>query len=391
MLDYFNNFLNRTPKSSSLYMGRLNSYLDGLESGNTTIVERNARFTIDPIPSNGIDYINSMIVRADIPHILKFDDDVDRLRAIHREYRTPVFSDFIRQSPMRRRNFVGGQMVRTAEFILITDDFNITDELPLGENLDSWLQAVKPLRLLDHDSLEIRQDVVTSKLRFNYEPPNQAVFSLNIVKLLALYSKYRLSHPEEFVERVNNFPFIFKACINPLLQDSLRVYMINIIFDLLEGKLRSPDYIFDTGKILHGTYSSFIRANRDSAISELQNIFDKCADSKIKPDELLVTIKIDSKQTLYEYIQWILDSHYIGSGGNQFTWVEFIMQYKIMSIMMMLYSLQPDSVRSRDLCRIFRRYSKVLANTRFWAHARNPIVAGTLKSNFDHLNELCNR
>lgn len=353
------------------------------------VIDRNDRFTQDPIPSAGIDFINSMIVRADIPYLLKFNNDVDRLKAVYNEYASPVYSDFIRQHPQRKRFFIGGSMIHTAEYITITDDFNLTDELPFGENIEEWMRIVRPFRVIDYDSFEYRFDVISSKLKFNYEPPTQAVFSLNIIKLLMLYTKYRLTYPERFDERINNFPFIFESCINNMLYDNNRIMLLNIYFDIVSNKLIDRNYKFDSDKIVYSQFSYFIKNNREATIGEIQSMIDRCADSRLKPDELLINLKVSPEMNLYDYIRWVIDSLYVGSGGTQFTWVEFIIQYKILSILIMIYSLQPDSNRTKELYRLFRIMSKRLRNTRFWAHARNPVVVEILKSNFEYLVKLC--
>ncbi len=391
MLDNLANFLQRVPKASSIHLGRLPNYIHVLDTGVQSVIDRNNQFTLDPIPSAGIDYINSLIVRADIPYLLKYENDVDRLRAVYREYASPVYGDMIRQHPYKKRHFIGGQMIHTAEYLAITEDFNLTDEVPFGGAVDQWFETVRPLQLIDLDSLETRLDVVNSKIKFNYEPPTQAVFSLNIVKLLLMYTKYRLSYPAEFEERTNNYPFIYRACINPLLKDCTRVYLINIISDMVAGKLDNPDYVFDSDKILNSQFSYFLKNNRDAAIFEMQNLIDKCVAGKVKPDELLIALKVDADTNLYDYIQWVIDNHYVGNGGIQFTWLEFIIQYKILTILIMIYSLQPDSVRTQELYRLFRIMANRIKNTRFWAHAKNPQVIYLLQNSFQRLTELCQK
>jgi len=387
MLDDLNGFLDRTRRTSTMSMIRLNSYIQNLTDGTESVIARNNRFTQDPIPSAGIDFINSMIVRADIPYLLKFNNDVDRLGAVSREYASPVYSDFIRQHPQRRRFFIGGSAIHTTEYVTITED--LEGRLPVGCDIGEWMRVVRPFRVIDYDSFEYRFDVVSSKLRFNYEPPNSAVFSLNITKLLMLYTKYRLTYPERFEDRINNFPFIFDTCINNMLYDNNRIMLLNMYFEIISNKLVNKNYTFDSEQIIYSQFSHFIKNNREAAIGEIQNMIDRCTNSRMRPDELLVNLKIDVDMSLYDYLRWLPDGWYVGSGGTQFSWIEFIIQYKALSLLLMIYSLQPDSHRTKELYKLFRIMSRRLRNTRFWAHARNPVLVDILKSNFEYLVDLC--
>lgn len=389
MLSELETFFQRVPRASPIGMPNWEKYLDLLDAGTYKLNDRNDRFTNDPIPSAGIDFINSLIVQADIPHLLKVDNDVDLLRQVYREYQSPAYSDYIRQNPLKEKFFVSGEMSSVPEIVMVTEDFHIGDNLPLGEpDYAEWARVVKPLRALDLDSDEVQLDVVTSRLKYRYLPPRKAVFSLNIIKLLVLYIKHRRAHPEAYLERTNNLPFIYQTCIAPLLYDNLRTYILNIVHATLLGKTIDINYEFDEDEILHGNFSQFITANRSSAMRELNELLDKCARGRVKPDEVLITLKVDRETSLYDYMIWLVESHFVGHSGRQFEWVEFLRDNTALSILLRLFGLHQDSRRTDDLYKRFSRTGVRAESRRFWSHARPRFLSQYVKDRFLELSSL---
>lgn len=388
MLKELGTFISRIPKSYRISMPRLQSYLHHIYRNTDLLIEQNARFTNDPIPSRGIDYLNSLITRADITYLLKFENDVDRFTKIVREYQGANYSDFIRQYPIREKSFIFSHRGRTAEYLLITDDFDITEEIPFGSNnFDDW-RVLRPIMMLSNDSPEIKLDIITSKFRYRKIPPKEAVFSINVVKLLALYTKYRLCYPEKFIDNTNNYPFIYEYCILPMLHDNVKTWITKIIYDIVILKTIDPMSKYSDSELTTGEESVFILGGRQSALIEIEDLITKCVSGKIKPDEVLVSLYIDKNTNMLGEINNLLDKHFIGNSGNQYRCGEFIREYFILSTMLRLYQLQPDSNRSRELRRVFNIVSKRLANTRFWTGIGNPFVASDVQMKFELIQSI---
>jgi hypothetical protein len=369
-------------------MPRHRSYLNHIHSGVTHLIERTDKFTNDPIPSAGIDFINSLIVRADIPYLLKFTNDVDRFYKIYKEYRSPLYSDFLRQYPVREKNFIFSRKGKSVEYLLISDDIDIIENIPFGSNnLNDWLR-VRPLRMLSNDSPEIQLDIITSKLRYREKPPMEVVFSINIIKLLMVYTKYRLMYPEQFVENINNYPFIYKACLLPLLYDNIKNWMMKIIYDITILKAIDSKATYDTDGLIHGEKSVFIPGGRQAALLEVEDMITKCADGKVKPDEVINSLYISENKNILQELRWLTDSHYIGHSGAQYRWLEFVREYFSLATMVAIYGLQPNSNRSYELKVLFDVVAKRLANTRFWSNAGNPFLVKHIENKFEMICSL---
>ena len=389
MLEELATFISRTPHSYSIAMPRLNLYLSQLLRGTDKLVWRTGTFTSTPGSSVGIDYLNSLITRADIGYLLKFSNDYTRFIKVNHEYRSPNYGDFIRQYPIKENAFIYSKRGSTIEYCLITDDFDIIQNLPLGENDFKLWAKVSPVKMLSNDSPELLLDIITSRLRYRKKPPKEVVFSINIPKLLMVYTKYRLMFPEiNFNNLDANYHFIFKFCLLPLLYDNVQCWMTKIIRDIVELKKQDPKALYDTNELIIGEKSTFVLGGRHPAILELENLITKCAEGKVRPDEVLNSVCVAVGVNLFDEVNWMMNSCYIGNRGVQFRWASFEREYFLLSTMCALYSLQPDSNRTQELKTLFQIMAGRMNNARFWAGVGNPYIASAIEEKFNKLRGL---
>ena len=330
--------------------------------------------------------MNSLITRADIKYLLKFPNDLDRFSRILREYRSPAYGDILRQYAVREKHFTYCEKAVPVEYLLITDDFDILDHMPIGSNDSYKWMSMRPFKMLSSDSTEILLDITSSKLKYRKYPPKEVVFSINIPKLLMMYTKYRLLHPEEFVENTNNYPFIYKSCILPMLYDNIKTWLLKIIFDITELKLSDPSATYSDDKLISGEKSTFVIGNRQSALSEIDDLLTKCAHGKVKPDEVIVSLSTGLKTNLLTDMNYLMTSHYIGNRGNQYRWADFEREFFTLGIMLNIYKLQPESNRTLELKRVFDIVYRRLENIRFWSSVGNPFIAAEIERKFKSLN-----
>lgn len=389
MLTELRPFISRIPHSYKIQMPRLRNYLDGLQRGTDELFDQNSRFTRDPIPTPGIDYINSLITRADIPYLLRFQNDVERLVKVNKEYHSPMYSDFIRQYPMRFKYFIKGRKHRTIEYMLITDDLEIVDQLPLGsDNFADWMN-VRPVQMLSNDSPDIELKVTASYFMYRKNAPFEVVFSVDVVKLLMVYTKYRFLYPEEFIENTNNYPFIYKTCILPMIYDNVRTWILKSVYDIVMIKNIDPTMKYDFQKAVISDDSIFIPNNRHAALLELEDLIEKCVNGKVKPDEVINSIFIDPETNLLGALKKTMTNYFIGDyGGAQYRWLEFVKEYFLLSTVIGIYGLQPESNRSLELKRLFDVITRRLNNTRFWSNANFPFAVENIKNKFETICSL---
>lgn len=369
---------------------RLELYIRDVYQNNIRLIERNKRFTEDPIPSKGIDMISSLINRADIPYLLQYTNDVDRFTRIQREYQRATYSDFIRQYVIVRKAFIYNESMESAEYVTITEDFSDISSIPFGNNSwGDWLNKLQPVNMLMNNSTEILLDNVTSRLKYRNMPPMETVFSINITKLLMMFTKYRLLYPEKFTLTTNNYPFIYETCIGPLLNDSIRCWLLSVISLIVQTKLVNPNAKLDRDVLMFGEKSNFVRNNLFPAINEIEAMIENCANRRIRPDIVLNSLMIAPGISILAEINRHLDNLHIGMfSGNQYYWLTFVKEYQLLLLMVMIYSLYPDDRRSIDLSRRYRLYANRIRNMRFWQHVKYPYLVDDIKLKFELLDDI---
>lgn len=386
MLEDLRGFIDRIPTSYSINMPRLHNYLYDLQLGVLRLALRYKRFTTDPVRSSGIDYLNSLITRADIPYLLKFTNDIDRFSRSVKEYNSPAYGDILRQYVVREKNFIYCEKSTPIEYLLMTNDFDILDHMPVGSAESYKWMKVRPFKMISNDSPEILLDITTSRLKYKRHPPKEVVFSINVPKLLMMYTKYRILHPEEFIEHIDNYPFIYKSCIVPMLYDNIKTWLMKIIYDITLLKLNNPEASYSSDKLVHGEKSSFILGSRQSALFEIEDMLTKCAHGKIKPDEVITSLKTGLNSTLLTDMNYLMSSCYVGNRGNQYRWAEFIREFFLLSTVLNIYRLQPESNRTSELKRVFDIVYRRLNNIRFWSSVGNPFVGESIRRKFESLD-----
>jgi len=361
-------------------------YLDNLDIGMRRVMNRNRQFVTDPIPSAGIDFINSLLARADINHLLKYPNDMDRFIRVQKEYNSAEYSDFIRQYSIKEKFFFYSEVMNTLEYLLITDDYDLLDNLPIGSSdWNEWLK-VRPVQLLVAPTKELRLDNTATKLRYEYTPPVEAVFSINIPKLLMLYTKYRLMFADRFGDNTNNYPFIYQTCILPLLIDLNKTWVLSIINDIVTGKLVDPNFEMSTDLFMFSDRSYFASNNLGASIKELERLVDKAVSGSAKPDEVFGSFSIEpGSRILTDNLIEFRDNHYIKNAGIQYQWMSFVKDYPLIKLMVNTFMLQPDSSRTNLLLRILNVVTLRMKRTKFWEHIHSPIVRSHVKDKFDTL------
>jgi hypothetical protein len=385
MLITLKRFLSKISGVGVIKLPRTEKYLSHLHKGVTNIIRRNARTITDPIPSKGIDIINSLIVRADIRHLTKFNNDMERFVRIQKELSGPAYSEYIKKDIIRENAFCYNEFMSTTEYVLITSRYDILDPLPLGsDSMITW-GKIRPLSNLMMDTSEMRLDNTATRLRYEISPPIEAMFGINLTDLLMLYTKYKILNKNNKDITSNNYPFIYSYCILPILYDVSKRWFINIIEDIVLGKLIDKDYIFDKCKLIYGDRTFFARANIDKAIDEVTLLIDNVISGTMKPDQLVNSLLVGHGTSLLAEIQNMRDDHYVLNTNRQYYYLNFIQQYPILSLLVNIYKLQPGATRSEQLKKILEIEIGRLLNTKFWQSTSNPFIRDRIKEKLDSL------
>jgi len=384
MLTLIDRYLRPRP-GGKLMLGRFSQYLNNINRNVEQVLAYYLETVVEPIPTAGIDLINELLIRTDLKYLLSRDNDFDRFRKIEKEY-TSMFGSYIRQYPVKEKTFFKSRSIRTNEIILFTDRFDLPSIIPFGSNnWDEWAK-LRPVQILFANTFELSMNNRSSSIKYSTLPPSEVVISINIPLLLNLYTKYRIinkNSKEEFGLRTDNYPFIYKTCIAPLIKDLTSCWVTNIIDSMISGKLENPDFKFNTDLLIGMERAYFISSGID-AFDDLEKMIDTYIKGTMEPAVLLNSLMINTEQSLLEKTIEVKDNHFIKDGGQDI-WLTFMKDYQYFHILKNVYELKPDLNTSEQFFRLSTIIGNKYRNTRFWNHAKNPFIRSIIEERFIEL------
>ena len=362
---------------------KMNNYLFSLLTGTYTLIELNNKFVNDPIPSSGLDYINSMLIRVDMDYLLRFKNDIERYGKIEKMMATNSFSDFIYKDAVHESGFIKPTLYGTIEYYIPINDVDAITTFPMGSNnIADWM-TMRPFRMIENKSMELSMDNLATRFKYNKYQPFSTLFTLNVPLLLLLYTKYCILEQDREGESINRYPFIYTTCVRPLLYDSYRAWMMSIYSAMVTNTLLDNDPL-DGVEYLISNRGSFARAGIKKALEEINDLLIKCRTGSISPDVILNSLGVRYGYSLSDEIAYIRDNNFV-KGGLQYYWLTFLKDFDLLNLILSIYSLAPDNARSKQLFKLVEIALRRLQNNKFWNHAPDPNTKELIKLSFDEL------
>ena len=197
----------------------------------------------------------------------------------------------------------------------------------------------------------------------------------------------RRNSREEFKIRTDNYPFIYKTCLAPMLRDLAQTWVLYVMSTIISNRITDPNYYFNQEMLIGSDRAYFINSSINAAVDEIIKSVDKCAEGKMYPLILLDSLKVNPQQTLLDTINSVKDDHFIAEGGQN-TWLCFLKDYQYLKIVKDVFSLQPDLISTKMFFRQMDLIGRRYANTRFWSHIKNPIVKNNVEERFIDLFDI---
>ena len=362
---------------------KMNNYLFSLLTGTYNLIELNNKFVHDPIPSSGLDYINSMLIRVDMDYLLKFKNDIERYGKIEKMMSTNSFSDFIYKDAVQESGFVKPTFYDTIEYYIPITDIDSITTFPMGsDNINDWM-AMRPFRMIENQTTELSMDNLATRFKYSKNQPFSTVFTLNVPLLLLLYTKYCLLEQDKEGESINRYPFIYTSCVRPLLYDSCRAWMMTIYSAMVTNTLLTNDPLDGIEYIINNR-GSYARVGIKKALVEIKDLLIKCRTGAISPDVILNSISIRYGYSLADEIPYIRDNNFV-KGGLQYYWLTFLKDIYLLKLIIGIYSISPGNSRSKQLFKLVEVVLRRLQNAKFWNHAPDPNTKELIKFNFTEL------
>lgn len=376
MLTELNTFLSRISVTQKIQLPRLNSYLSNIANSiRSAIITSN---TNNPIPSNGLDFLFSIISTCDIRYLLKFRNDFERFIKLNNEYNNNL-SIFIKNLyPIKTDFFISSSKHKCLEYMIITEDFDIVNNIPFNnDDFNRW-KKVKPLSLVYNTSNDLNLNMITSKFKYNDNSPTEVLFSVDIIKLIMMYTKYCILFNDQISLAKNDiYPFLFKTCLLPLIYDNFKAYIMQNIYNkMINTMIYRNDYKWTELEV---------SLNINNALLDI----DKFIDNNDDPNKLLVSMSVSKDISLYDIVMMNINKYNVCSYySRNYKWIEFLKEYYILTILISCYKIYPDSIQSKEFFKhmniIINRYNAI----KFWDNATYPFIIKNIKNKFEAICDL---
>lgn len=384
MLIALSNFIRRA-SPSSISTVRLSNYLFTLLAGADAVVATQLKFVTDPLPSTGIDHINGMLIRADIPGLVRYENDMERFGKITKMLASASFSRYLMSNVTLSNAFIRTYSIRPVEFVIPVRDIGIFSTIPWESSDVSQWMSLRPFRMLSCPSQELSGDNLTSKLKFSEYPPLEATFALDIALLLLVYTKICILSGIDHVESTNRYPFIYDACIQPLLFDSHRAWLLELFTVMtLSVSLDSGAFI-DSDSVHIGNRAIYAQPNFESVMGDVRKLLVSCRDGRVGADVVLRSLSIQYGYDIIDEISFIRDGNFV-DGGIDMYWLTFIKEFSMLKFVIMVYSLDSSSPRYLALAKIVRASIRKLKQQKFWNATPNPAIKAIVQSKFEEIS-----
>lgn len=372
---------NTTP----IYMAKMQGYINTL---NIRRIEISGRYTpMVGTESQGVVLLRHILAFADIPDLLSYDNDFDRLVKGLLPIQTdleriidPVTTGIIRDSL-----FVSRQMGnRTIEILIPVKMEDYLKQLPLEKGWSEW-QKLRPLRLVDVDSNELTFNTYKDQISFKKSPPKRAVFTVDVIALCLQYAKY-----VELNEGTSPIPipeylhrYVFSEGVMEDLQNLwLRNRYLHIISHPIEKAFDASEI---TDSIYHNIYG-YLGLQYTAAMEEMYRMMMRCKEGVTPPTRIVASLPL-ADMYVPAYVQ-NLQKTTVVSEARQNLWVEYLRDFSWLKLAYRTHMLNPDFVSTKSFLRHLDRDLDLLLKTRFWNSIKNAEMRASIEMEVKEMIDL---
>lgn len=360
-----------TPRS----MPHLTAYIDTLNVRRGLLTDRIS--SAAGFESNLIVMLRNILANAEIPLLLNKPSDLERYYDIL-VYTTPrlnaifdavttglTFHDMaIRRSP-----------AHTEEFFIPVSCRDPSTDLPFDQGWDVW-QTVKPLRLVDIDSLELTFSTLQDQIVFSKISPSRAVMTIDVVAMVLQYIAFLSVDDQSFSQP----EYLHRYVMVHLLQDLEDLWLVNVYDRMIADPDSSANPKVCLSHIQYETQYGFPGVELLSALQEISTLISTCRRGSITPAVVLRSLLL-SHESVPGFLETLLNTTTTDE-RIQSNWMEYLRDIRWLKLMYDVYQLQPDFVATKNLKNNLKRDIPILIAMRPWMHARSPTVRNFMEHDF---------
>ena len=326
--------------------------------------------------SNIVVLLRKILADADIPSLLKKPSDLDcyfdkliydlpSLNSIFDSVTTGLtFHDMV----------ISRSSVHTEEFLIPVSCQDPVSLLPFDQGWDAW-QNVKPIRLVDIDSLELTFHTYQDQIVFSKIHPTRAVITIDIISLVLQYVNFLRTTDQELSQP----EYIHRYVLVYLLSDLQDIWLMNVYTKLLESPIHTKGLPSDFVSHVYGDrFYGYIGSELTSALRELNMLMSSCRDGNLTPAVLLASLPLSSSP-FPDYMTKLLETTST-SERRQDYWLEYLRDVRFLNILLRVYQLQPEFITTNNLRISLRRDLPLLYNSKFWNSARSSSIRSFIET-----------
>lgn len=309
--------------------------------------------------SNLVVLLRKILADADIPALLRKASDLDCYLDVL-QYTEPGLSNIFDATTTGltfRDMAIRRSPTPTVEYLIPVQCADVVASLPLDNGWEAW-RSVRPLRLLDVDSLELTFAVHQDQIQYVRDPPSRAIVTIDVVALVLQYVNVLRAD----ASGLSQAGYLHRHVLIHLLGDLEDLWLAN----LYDALLVDPDRFAreGTAALVGDGFYGFPGSELPIALKELTTMIGACRGGGLTPATLLASLPL-SEGTVPGFVRAMIATTTIGERRQNY-WMEYLRDRRWLDLIWRCYRLQPEFVATRNLATSLRRDLPILYAQRFW-------------------------
>ena len=362
----------------------LDTYIETLNVRRGILTERYE--TSPGYESNIVVLLRKILADADIPSLLVKSSDLDCYYDTL-VYTTPSLNsifDAVTTGLSFYDMAIRRSEIHTEEFFIPVQCRDPVATLPFDQGWDAW-QSVRPLRLVDIDSLELTSATYQDQIVFTKLHPTRAVMTIDVVALVLQYVNFLRSNTQV----MDQPEYLHHYVLVSLLKDLDDLWLGNVYTAMLAAPAWSTKNPSEniTKQLIGDGFYGYKGTELPTALRELANMITACRNGSVTPAVLVASLPLTSC-CVPDFIKQLIATTSTDD-RRQTYWMEFLRDYRWLELLYQAYQLQPNFVASKNLYTSLRRDIPLIFNKRFWNNCRNQKVSNFIQTELQELLRRC--
>lgn len=362
----------------------LNNYINTLNIRRGIITERYTN-TVG-YESNFIVLLRKILADANIQKLIKKSSDLDiyldDLSYTHNDLDS-IFDPVTTGLTFSDMLIAKHPGPKTEEFLIpvqCTDPFK---SLPFDQGWNAW-RSIKPIRLVDIDSLELTFNTYQDQIIFKKDYPTRAVITIDTTALVLQYINFLKSDTSGIFQP----EYLHRYVLIYLLEDLQDIWLGNIYNKLVTDSDIDKNNNININEMMGDHYYGYVGTEFPTAVKELISYI-----KSVKNGTILASVFIKSLATsdtdVVSYLKNLLDTTSIDD-RRQDQWMEYLRDIRWLTLFYNVFQLQPNFVETKNLKTSLRRDIPILFSMRIWSNVKDDKLSSFIKADLENWTRVVN-